>query len=240
MKKNQINKSIIPLFLFFLFVLNACKKEHEVPNFPDANLSIKSLDKKIPIVESTKMVTAEDAQVQDLLHSSIMPETGLSHENAIFYKIKFKGLTALLGIHIVLQHTDSLSKDLFYVVDLNTKTDLAVVREKIGFNKTNYGQIIFKEPNGREYANNYFYNQKIITDSVSNLENSQNSIGLTSQKNIKSNLAWSCTSAQFNSYYQEAKNTCENDLLCDFACNFNPCAISYVAYAVGRCSGAIK
>ncbi|MCX6211635.1 MAG: hypothetical protein NT104_03620 [Bacteroidetes bacterium] len=240
MKKNQINKSIIPLCLFFLFVLNACKKEHEVPNFTDANLSIKSLDKKIPVVESTKMVTAGDPQVQDLLNSNNILETGLSLENVIFYKIKFKGLSSLAGIHIVLQHTDSLSKDLFYVVDLNTKTDLAVVREKIGFNKTNYGRIIFKEPNGREYANNYFNNQKIIADPLANIENSLNKFAVTNQKNIKSNLAWSCTSAQFNSYYQEAKNTCENDWLCDFACNFNPCAISYVAYAVGRCSGAIK
>jgi len=240
MKKNQINKLIIPLCLFFLFVLNACKKEHEVLHHPDANLSIRSLDKKIPVVESTLMVTAEDAQVQDLLHSSNISETGLSLENAIFYKIKFKGLTALAGIHIVLQHTDSLNKDLFYVVDLNTKTDLAVVREKIGFNKTNNGRIIFKEPNGREYANDYFNNQKIINDPMINIENSLNNFNLTNQKNIKSNLAWRCTSTQFNSYYQEAKNTCENDWLCDFACNFNPCAISYVAYAVGRCSGAIK
>ena len=240
MKKNQINKLIIPLCLSFLFILNACKKEHEVLNFPDANLGIRSLDKKIPVVESSKMVTAGDPQVQELLHSNNIPETGLSLENAIFYKIKFKGQSSLTGIHIVLEHTDSLSKDLFYVVDLNTKTDLAVVREKIGFNKTNYGRIIFKEPNGREYANNYFYNQKIIADPVANLENSQSSIGLTSQKNIKTNVSWKCSNAQFNAYYEEIKNACSNDWLCDLACSFEPCSIGYVAYAVGKCSGAIK
>jgi hypothetical protein len=115
--------------LFFLFVLNACKKNQEVSNLPDENLSIRSLDKKIPIVESTKMVTAEDAQVQELLRSSNISETGLSLENAIFYKIKFKGLSSLNGIHIVLVGADSTTKDLFYVIDLKTKTDLSVIRE---------------------------------------------------------------------------------------------------------------
>ena len=240
MKKNRINKVIIPLCLFFLFVLNACKKEHEFSNLTDENLSIRSLDKKIPIVESTKMVTADDAQVQDLLHSSNISETELNLENAIFYKIKFKGLSSLNGIHIVLDGADSTTKDLFYVIDLKTKTDLSVIREKIGFNKNSNGRIIFKEPNGREYANDYFNNQKIIADPMANLESSLNNFNLSTPKNIKSNLAWRCTSEQFSSYYQAARNICEKDWLCDFACNFNPCAISYVAYAVGRCSGAIK
>ena len=47
------------------------------------------------------------------------------------------------------------------------------------------------------------------------------------------------TFKNFNNY-QEAKNKCSDDWLCDFACTFNPCAISYVAYAVGRCSGVFK
>jgi hypothetical protein len=189
MKKNQINKLIIPLCLFFLFVLNACKKNQEVSNLPDENLSIRSLDKKIPIVESTTMVTFEDAQVQDLLRSSNISETGLSLENAIFYKIKFKGLSSLNGIHIVLDGADSTTKDLFYVIDLKTKTDLSVIREKIGFNKNSNGRIIFKEPNGREYANDYFNNQKIIADPMLNLESSQSNLVITTQKNLKSNLA---------------------------------------------------
>jgi hypothetical protein len=88
MKKNKINKLIMPLCMSFLLVLNACKKEYEVPNFPDANLSIKSLDKKIPVIESTKMVTAGDPQVQDLIHSSNISETGFSFENAIFLQNK--------------------------------------------------------------------------------------------------------------------------------------------------------
>jgi hypothetical protein len=240
MKKNKISKIIFPMCFSFLFILNACKKEHEVSNLPGENLSISSLDKKIPVVESTKMVTADDPQVQELLQSNNISETGLILENAIFYKIKFKGLSSLNGIHIVLDGADSTTKDLFYVIDLKTKTDLSVIREKIGFNKNSYGRIIFKEPNGREYANDYFNNQRIIADPMANLENSQSNLVITNQKNLKSNLAWSCTSAQFSSYYQAARNICEKDWLCDFACNFNPCAISYVAYAVGRCSGAIK
>ncbi|NBB31959.1 hypothetical protein [Cellulophaga sp. BC115SP] len=47
---------------------------------------------------------------------------------------------------------------------------------------------------------------------------------------------WQCTSEDFNCEYQNAKNTCESDALCDFACSFNPCAVTYVAAAVIACT----
>jgi len=49
-----------------------------------------------------------------------------------------------------------------------------------------------------------------------------------------------CTKAQFDNFYKEAKKACEEDTFCDFACSFNPCAISYLAFAVGKCTGLIQ
>jgi len=240
MKKNQINRVFIPTVLAFLFLLEACQKEPTIPITSEANLEVKSLNKLFPEVETTTIVSIQDNQVKELLASSELIESKINFKNAIFYKIKFKGFSSLSGLHIVFDVTDSTSKDLFYVVDLVTKTDLSVIREKIGFKGNNKGRVIFKEPNGREFANDYFDNQKVISDPMASIENSRNSFVLVNKKNIKSNAIWKCTKAQFNAYYQEAKNTCSNDWLCDFACTFNPCAISYAAFAVGKCSGLIQ
>lgn len=240
MKKNQINRVFIPTVLAFLFLLEACQKEPTIPITSEANLEVKSLNKLLPEVETTTIVSIQDNQVKELLASSELIESKINFKNAIFYKIKFKGFSSLSGLHIVFDVTDSTSKDLFYVVDLVTKTDLSVIREKIGFKGNNKGRVIFKEPNGREFANDYFDNQKVISDPMASIENSRNSFVLVNKKNIKSNALWKCTKAQFNAYYQEAKNTCSNDWLCDFACTFNPCAISYAAFAVGKCSGLIQ
>jgi len=240
MKKNQINRVFIPTVLAFVFLLEACQKEPTIPITSEANLEVKSLNKLLPEVETTTIVSIQDNQVKELLASSELIESKINFKNAIFYKIKFKGFSSLSGLHIVFDVTDSTSKDLFYVVDLVTKTDLSVIREKIGFKGNNKGRVIFKEPNGREFANDYFDNQKVISDPMASIENSRNSFVLVNKKNIKSNALWKCTKAQFNAYYQEAKNTCSNDWLCDFACTFNPCAISYAAFAVGKCSGLIQ
>lgn len=53
-------------------------------------------------------------------------------------------------------------------------------------------------------------------------------------------LEWDCTKAEFNAFYQAAKKECEANWICDVACSVNPCFISYLAFAVGKCSGLIK
>lgn len=240
MKKFKNNKVGISFILGFLFLLQACQRDIVIPKIPDNNFNIKSINNHLPEVENYKLVTMEDAQVKNLLYSPEIIQSGINFTHAVFYKVKFKGFSSLNGIHIVLESRDSTSRDLFYVEDSETKTDLSVIREKIGFQQKRVGRVIFKEPNGREFANDYFENDKIIANSIMSLENSRGSFILQNNKNIKSNAVWKCSSAQFNTYYQEAKNACESDWLCDFACTFNPCAISYVAYAVGKCSGTIK
>ena len=187
MKKNQINRVFIPIVLAFLFLLEACQKEPIIPITSEANLQVKSFNKLLPEVETTTIVSIQDNQVKELLASSELVESKINFKNAIFYKIKFKGFSSLIGLHIVLDGTDSSTKDLFYVVDLVTKTDLSVIREKIGFKGNNKGRVIFKEPNGREFANDYFDNQKIISDPMASIENSRNSFVLVNKKNIKSN-----------------------------------------------------
>ena len=121
MKKNPINRVFIPIVLAFLFLLEACQKEHTIPITPEANLQVKSLNKLLPEVETTTIVSIQDNQVKELLASSELIESKINFKNAIFYKIKFKGFSSLSGLHIVFDGTDSTSKDLFYVVDLVTK-----------------------------------------------------------------------------------------------------------------------
>ena len=240
MKKKSVNSVLMPIVLAFFFLLEACQKEPTLSISSEANLEVKSVNKLLPVVETTTIVGIQDNQVQELLASSEILESKINFKDAVFYKMKFKGYSSLSGIHIVLNATDSTATDLFYVVDLVSKIDLSVIREKIGFKENKKGRIIFKEPNGREFANDYFDNQRIIIDPMVPLENIRSSIALKTSKNIKSFVEWKCSKAQFNAYYQEAKNTCSDDWLCDFACTFNPCAISYAAFAVGKCSGLIE
>ena len=69
-----------------------------------------------------------------------------------------------------------------------------------------------------------------------------NKVSNFSIKDINSKTAraqeckWLCTYQQFNAAYMNAKNECEKDWLCDFACSFNPCAVSYTISAVRYCS----
>ncbi len=236
----KISSMVTPLFVSCMLFVQACQKEPLKPAISNEDYGVQSMNKDIPIVESSELVDANDLQVKSLLHSEAILNGNFDFNNAEYYKIKFKGLTSYSGIHIKFQDIDSSSKDLFYVIESVNNTQLTVVREKIGFRGKNIGRIIFKDINGREFSNDYFDHQKIIKSKSGSLDNTLSFLDSNKLFRIKSNVIWNCTTAQFNAYYQEAKNSCSEDWLCDFACTFNPCAISYVAYAVGRCSGVFK
>lgn len=52
-------------------------------------------------------------------------------------------------------------------------------------------------------------------------------------------IQWVCTNSQFNTYYQYAKNLCEDNWNCDLVCNFAPCGITYAAWASAKCTNWI-
>ena len=240
MKTMKICRMTIPLFVTCMLLMQACQKDHLKPFNSNEDYGVKSINKDVPIVESSELVDSNDNQVKSFLHSETIINGNFNFHKAAYYKIKFKGLSTYSGIHIKFQDIDSSSKDLFHVVESEKNTQLTVIREKVGFRNQNIGRIIFKDINGKELSNDYFDHQKIIQSKSSAFENSLSFLDSNHQFRIKSNVIWNCTSTQFNAYYQEAKNSCAEDWLCDFACTFNPCAISYVAYAVGRCSGVFK
>jgi hypothetical protein len=240
MKTMKIIGKAIPLFVTCMFLMQACQKDHLKPTNSNEDYGAKSMNKEIPIVESSELVDTNDNQVKSFLNSEAILNGGFNFKNALFFKIKFKGLDTYSGIHIKFSDIDSTSIDLFHVEESGKNTQLTVIREKVGFKSQNIGRIIFKDINGKEYSNDYFDHQKIIQSKSVLFKKQPVYLDSSLQYRLKSNVTWSCTSAQFNSYYQEAKNNCAEDWLCDFACTFNPCAISYVAYAVGRCSGVFK
>ena len=240
MKTMRICRKTLLLFATSMLLMQACQKDHLNPVKSNEDYGAKSINREIPIVESSELVDANDYQVKFFLNSEVILNGGFDFKNAVYYKIRFKGLNTYSGIHIKFRDIDSTSKDLFHVEESGKNTQLTVIREKVGFRSQNIGRIIFKDINGKEYANDYFDHQKVIQSKSILVKSAQKYLDSNNQFRLKSNVTWSCTSAQFNTYYQEAKNNCAEDWLCDFACTFNPCAISYVAYAVGRCSGVFK
>lgn len=239
MKTMKISKITIQLLFSLVLLLQACQKDNIKPAITSEEIEVKSINEEIPVVESSELVDSNDNQVKSLLHSEDVRNGSFKFQGATFYKIRFKGLTTFIGIHVKFKVGDSSRKDLFHVSESQTNTELTVIRDKIGFQRQDIGRIIFKDINGKELANDYFDHQKIIQSKSILLENIPSFTDSNNQFKLMSN-SWNCTSAQFNAYYQKAKNNCGNDWLCDFACSFNPCAISYVAYAVGRCTGILK
>lgn len=240
MKTMKTGRMLLPLFATCMLFMQACQKDHLKLVTANEDYVVMSINKDLPMVESSEQVDSNDIQVKSFLHSEAILNGNFNFHNATYYNIKFRGLNTYRGIHIKFQDIDSSSKDLFHVVESGKHTELTVIREKVGFRNKDIGRVIFKDINGKVFSNDYFDHQKIIQSKSMSLENSLSFLDSNRQFRIKSNITWNCTSAQFNTYYQEAKNNCSEDWFCDFACTFNPCAISYVAYAVGRCSGVFK
>jgi hypothetical protein len=86
---------------------------------------------------------------------------------------------------------------------------------------------------GFEILHNKYENGKNIYEINHFIEWSNNTT--TCKPNASELYFRNCTRAQFNAAYQQAKFNCESDFVCDLACSFNPCAISYIASAMIHC-----
>lgn len=227
---------------FVLLLTFSCNKEDVVIADTKESKIVSSMYHDVPAVSNTEQVGISNEDISKFIKDNASSLAGIDISNAKFYLIKFKGYPTLVGIHIKFDPLLSVTKDIFSVTERVSNNHLVVMREKIGFEKKglNTGRIIFKSIEGAELSNDSIKNTFIIKSSL------HTSLGYVNQQNnqigfsIKSNKVWNCTETQFAAFYEEAKKTCANDWLCDFACTFNPCAISYIAYAVIKCSGIVN
>jgi hypothetical protein len=219
----------------------ACNKEEKVHLPTLSSNQVKSVHPEIPEVLSTVMVPRENDLVVNFLQENATQLKNVDLETATYYFVKFKNFPSLVGLQIHITKEGASMKDIFSVTDMVSKNKLAVIREKNGFNDSgnNTGRVVFKSINGMEFSNDTINNQVIVNPITKFIINQKGYIDSSDGFSIKSNKLWNCTEAQFSAFYQEAKKTCNDDYLCDIACTINPCAISYLAYAVGKCSGII-
>lgn len=239
------NFNVFNLVLGFslLIIVTSCSKSSiESNNEKDMLLTIRSKSFEVPKIKAIKNIP----RTGDLWDLFISKEggniTNSEIDKAKVYRVTFEGLKRIVGLHIELASKGDTSKDLFFVIDLTSSTHLTLRRDKVGFIGNNNGLVVFKTNTGRVMHENYFENNKIV-------KNNLIKIGEIPNRNIKPLVAsldgveaikWSCTQTQFDNYYKEAKKRCEDDTLCDVVCSFNPCAIAYLAYAVGSCTGIIE
>jgi hypothetical protein len=236
MKKNHFRKILFPcLFLFVLFT--SCEKSSA-----DATISLKQLGnvkslKQVPEVENMVLANFKDKDVIDLIEKLKSTKLNQPITSKNIYKVTFKDLPTLKGFFIKGEETEQVIEDIFYVFEIGSRLNLFINREKTGFvNKNNNkGYISIRDINNNLLSNDYVEENRYV------LNANLTKITLSNNSNVKpSFLEWDCTRDQFNKFYQEAKKECEEDWICDVACSVNPCFISYLAFAVGKCSGLIE
>lgn len=242
MKKFKMTRNLEVAFGFSLMlIMTSCSKSSmDVKVENELQSTVKSKSLEVPNVRSIEEMKANG----ELWNLFMLKENenleNINLNNAKFYKVTFDRFENLVGLQIILESESDTSKDLFFVIDKQTQTHLTILREKIGFKHENKGFIVFKSTSGNIMHENYFENNKIVKNKIiRNIESNINKSLVASIDGLAT-LKWSCTQTQFDNYYKEAKKRCEDDTLCDFVCSFNPCAISYLAYAVGACTGIIE
>lgn len=233
--KTNINFKYLTIFTIVL--LSSCNKEEstKVPpliNFYE-NKILNSTISKVPKIKSMKSIDQQNDIVKSLMLNYPKIINFNSSENNNYTKIEFENKPNLLGLHISIQKKNNQSSDLFYVIDTSKNITFGVIRNILNIEDDDSitNQISFLDFDGNKITNNYIKNGS-FTKMSSNLDYNLN-------KNLtKSNgsFKWNCTNAQFNAIYQEAKNRCESNWICDLGCSFSICSISYVAYAIDQCT----
>ena len=233
--------SVFTLVLFTIIVLfgNSCQKSINVNEDLFVDRQFKSIHAKVPEIENYVSISKEHNLVKSFLSSESIPDSLIDFTKTILYAVKFKGYKNLIGLQIKFINVGLDEKDVFFVIDTLSQTHLSLVREKSGFKKgNNYPETVkFSSLNGRLVTNDNFNGEALVSSPKTDFNNGLHFTDPNTILSIKSNRGWLCTEEQFNAFYQEAKKKCSDDWLCDFACTFNPCAISYIAYAVVKCTG---
>ncbi len=234
MKKINIS-AITLLFLLGVTAFWACNNElspTQADNPPSAGVSSK--DK---IAVSTMVEISVDAlvyknfinsEVYEVMKSNIKDLTPVKIQSVSFFNSNLKGLVVSLrdinGLHrdlMIAYKADDYTKLMAFVRENNVET--SIVKGKQIYNGiVNWYSADYSPLNQMTIERGKITKFKLNT--VSNFNNGK-----------VSGCQWNCTAKEFNDNYQESKNECESDALCDFACSFNPCAVAYAAAAVEAC-----
>lgn len=242
-KKFQNGSAGLSLFvMLFVLILFGCTKNDPIPQ--NENLvEIRSQSKfaQLPIIKTIESVNKDDVLVSQFKLSEQHDYAKYSYDNAFYQKIKFKSLENLEGLLITLSHTNQLNSksEIFFVRDKINNSYLTIMREKNNnFIKDTLG-LKLKNLNGSLLFNDQYLNGKSIKST--NLSLGKKDIINSFSSSIKgSDIVWSCTRAQFNEFYMQAKLKCENEFFCDVLCSLEPCFIVYLAYAVDKCTEPVK
>ncbi len=236
MKNSHFTKSLFSVFLLFVLSTSCEKSNPKEPVSLNQFENVKSL-KQVPEIENMVLANFKDKDVIDFIEKlkSIKLNEIITSKN--IYKVTFKDFPTLNGFFIKGKETEQVIEDIFYVFETGSKLNLFINREKTGFSNinNNKGYISIRDINNNLLSNDYVEENRYV------LNTNSTKITLSNNSNVKPYLLeWDCTRDQFNKFYQEAKKECEADWICDVACSVNPCFISYLAFAVGKCSGLIK
>ena len=236
MKNLHFTKNLFVLLLLFMLSTSCEKSTPKEPDSMNQFENVKSL-KEVPEIENMVLSNFKNKDVIDLIEKLKSTKLNQPITSKSIYKVTFKDLPTLKGFYIKGEETGEVIEDIFYVFETGSKLNLFITREKTGFaNKNNNkGYISIRDINNNLLSNDYIEENRYVL----NVDLTKNTF--SDNSNYKASfIKWDCTREKFNKFYQEAKKDCEADWLCDAACSVNPCFISYLAYAVGKCSGLIE
>jgi hypothetical protein len=233
----KTNKNFNYLTLFIIVLLSSCNKGESTKVQPSINLYqykiLNSTLSKVPKIKSMKSINQQNDIVKSLMLNYPKIINFNSSEIANYTKIEFENKPNLLGLQISIKINNNQSSDLFYVIDTSKNVNFGVIRNILNIedNDSITNQITFLDFDGNKITNNYIQNASFANMSP-NLDYNLNK----NSTKVNGSFKWNCTNAQFNAIYQEAKNRCESNWICDLGCSFSICSISYVAYAIDQCT----
>ncbi len=233
----MIHKLKIVFTLLFFTTLMSCKKIILENSDLENNVN-KSKINYLPEIENSSITYLKDKEVLSFIEHTKNSKLKIDFNNALIYKISFKNFPSLNGIYLKRLEYGQRNKEIFFVSDKNSNNNLLIEREKNYLMNNNYIYISIRDIN-----NNLIFSEQLVNNLIIKKVNINKLTPFNNLEQIKSfdlSLEWNCSQEKFNALYQEAKAKCEEDFLCDIACSINPCFISYLAYAVGKCSGLIK
>jgi hypothetical protein len=234
--KNLKNNYII--IVTCLFILNSSCSNQNNDLEPTKSEQVKKIN-----VANTTEVSIIDEDFLNFKKSESYEILKANVPNFIFTKIQNVTFDdeSVKGLIISLPNEGEMERELMIAFKTeDTKLVTAFIREKsIKNSKVNNNQVYNGQINWLR-ADYSPLNEMTVTNSkITNFKMYTSGVRF-SLKNARfasiQSCSWQCTSADFNCEYQAAKDTCEREWDCDFACSFNPCAIAYVAVAIIACT----
>lgn len=213
-----------------LIYVSSCQKEFSDVALPES----KAVAEKVSVRE-IKLVNHKFENFDKFLESEsfrILKSnvTGLKINSV--HAVSFSD-KSILGFIIKIDNLGEYSRDLMTVYNVDEPEKFTTLLRESTVENMN-GEVIW-------YTATYDrLNEMTITDSKISHFRIYTSDKPVSLKNARfsavQGCSWHCTTQEFNREYQAAKDKCERDWECDFACSFNPCAIAYLAAATAACT----